>query len=82
VAPPRKIDWSALSLRSREIVLQCSLREAAGLSIGEVADVLNREHPEFRHLEPPPRGVYTKGWIQARLREVRREIEAGGLATY
>jgi len=67
-------------LRSREVVLHVSLREAAGLSLGEVTDVLNVERPEFRHLELPAK--VTKAWVQARLREVRREILESGLATY
>ena len=75
VAPlPRKVDWSALSLRSREAVLHITEREAAGFSLDEIAPTLDRERPELHHLQLPPK--VTKAWLAARMRDVRREIEA------
>ena len=68
--------------RSREVVLHVGLREAGGYSLDEVVVILNREQPELRHLPPPPRGLFTKSWIQARMREVRRELEGTGAASY
>jgi hypothetical protein len=67
-----------LSLRSREIVLHIGMRQAAGFSFDDVAIALNRKPPELRHLQPPPSGKFTKLWVQARLRVVRREIEGDG----
>ena len=71
--PPCEIDWNALSPRSREIVLHCSIREAAGYSLDEVAVALDRERPELRHLELPEKVNEELG--AGRLRDLRREIE-------
>ena len=67
------MDWSALTLRSREIVLHVGFPLTAGYSYEEIAQYLTDKRPEFRHLELPQK--VTKGWVQARFREVRREIE-------
>jgi hypothetical protein len=46
-------------------------------------DWLDRKRPEFRHLEPPPPTKrIAKAWVQARCRELRREIEERGAASY
>ena len=80
-APPAEIDWAALSMRSREIILHVAMRQSAGYSLDEVACALNLSQPELRHLEPPPKRRFTKSWVQARLRDVRQEIEASSAAS-
>ena len=80
-APPAEIDWDALSLRSREIVLHFVVPLSAGYECVEVAERLNRNRPEFRHLELPPKSI-SKLWVQARCRELRREIEESGAASF
>jgi hypothetical protein len=75
-APPREVDWSALSLASREVVRHVTLRESAGFTYDEIALQLQRDQPELRHLPlPSPSKGYTKAWVSARARELRREIE-------
>jgi hypothetical protein len=80
-APPTGIDWDALSLRSREIVLHIVVPLSAGYEYVEVAERLTRNRPELRHLELPPKSV-SKLWVQARCRELRREIEERHAASY
>ena len=63
-APPAEINWAALSPRSLEIIKQVALRQSAGFTLDEVVVAMNREQPELRHVEPPPRGTYTKAWVQ------------------
>jgi hypothetical protein len=46
-APPTGIDWDALSLRSREIVLHIVMPLAGSVEYSEVAERLNRNRPEF-----------------------------------
>lgn len=70
-APPAKVDWMGLA-SSREIVLHCGLRIAAGYDFAEVAVALNLKRPDVRHLELPE--TISKSWVQARMRDVRREI--------
>ena len=71
----------SLSLRARELIRIISSREAAGFNLDEIAVVLDRRRPELRHLELPER--VTKAWLAARMRDVRREIEAmNGTATW
>jgi len=82
-APPAEIGWRVLSLRSREIVLHIVMPLAAGYEYDEVAARLDRERPEFRHPEPPAPGKsITRSWVQRRARELRREIEERGAASY
>ena len=79
-ALPSEVDWSLLSLRSREIVLHISLRQASGLSLDEVVAALNDSRPEIRHVDLRP--LVTKGWVQTKLRDVRRGISEVRAATY
>ena len=82
-APPSEIDWSVLSLRSREIILHVTTRLAAGYEYSEVAERLDRERPDVRHLElPPPTKRITKAWFQDRCRELRKEIEERRATSY
>ena len=69
----RSVDWSRLTPRSREIMAQVALRLMAGYSYEEIAEQLDAERPELKHL-PLPKTV-TKGWVSARFRELRREAE-------
>jgi hypothetical protein len=64
----------ALSMPSRAIILNVVFHLEAGYSFDEIAVILDRERPELRHVELPQR--VTKSWVQARLRDVRREIAA------
>ena len=70
-------------MRSREIVLHVVLPLAAGYEYDEVDERLDLECPDVRHLElPVPPKWITKPWVQARARELRREVEAVGAASY
>jgi predicted transcriptional regulator len=83
VPAPRSVEWNALSLASREVARHVTLREAAGYTYDEIALQLQRDRPELRHLPAPsPSKGCTKAWVSARARELRREIEATGAATY
>jgi hypothetical protein len=79
--PPSTIDWDALSLRGREICLHVIVPLSAGFEYAEVAERLDRNRPEVRHLELPTKAI-TKAWVQGRARELRREIEELGAASY
>ena len=70
----RSVEWSRLTPRSREIISQVGLRLTAGFSYDEIAEALDTQRPELRHLPLPPK--VTKSWVSARFREVRREIQA------
>lgn len=76
MALPEEVDWSELSPRGREIVRQVGLRLAAGFSYEEIAEILERDTPPFRHLELPLGGKpISKAWVSARTRELKVEIE-------
>lgn len=76
VAAPTEIEWHRLSPRGREILQQIALRLAAGYSYEEIADILDRDRPPFRHLEPPVGGKpISKNWVSSRARELKRECE-------
>jgi hypothetical protein len=61
-APPSEVDWSALSPRSREILVQIGLRLSAGWRLEEVAAELDRTRPQLPHLPLPEHGV-SKLWV-------------------
>lgn len=72
--------WGLLSPRGQAILRQVGLRVAANFSHAEVADMLegtrNQElggNKELEGLNPPAR--VTEGWVSARLRELRKELE-------
>ena len=79
---PEAIEWSELSPASQETIKHVMVRIAAGWTYEEVAVAMERERPELRHVPLPPRGTFTKGWVAARARELRPEIERTGAATY
>ena len=72
---PHTVDWSALSPAARETASLVGLRLTAGWSIEEILPELNRHPERFRFNTLPRPGVVTKGWVQGRLRALRREIE-------
>lgn len=73
----RSVEWSRISPRGREIIAQIGLRLVAGFSYDEIAEALERERPELRHLPLPER--VTKSWVSARWRELRQEAETIGV---
>lgn len=74
MAPPEQIDWHALSPQARQVVAQIGFRLTAGYSLDEIAEILDRERPELRHLPLPAR--VTKSWVAVRVRELRQEMRA------
>lgn len=74
-AASRVVEWSRLSPRGRELVRVIALRFAAGYSFDEIADMIEESRSEIRADLELPRGRVTKGWVSARFRELRRELE-------
>ena len=75
-APPTEIDWSALSPQAREIAQLVALRLVAGMSLDEIAVILDEHRGRIRHNELPRADSITKNWCASRMRDLRREIEA------
>ena len=74
MAAPPEIAWERLSPRGKEIMRQVVLRLAAGYTYTEIAQILDRDRPPFKHLVPPV-GRIDKSWVSTRTRELKREIE-------
>lgn len=83
---PRSVEWSKLSPRSLEIVAQIVTRQSASYGLEEIAEQIDASRdghgnvPSIRHLKLS-KGAITKGWIAARTKELRQEIEETGAAT-
>ena len=76
MSAPHSIEWSKLSPKARETAALVGLRLTAGLNLDEIAPILNAERDRIRFNALPKSGSISKTWITARMRELRREIEA------
>ena len=71
---PGTVNYNALSPTMREVLAQVGLRLTAGFNYDEIAQLLNQERPELRHL-PLPKTV-SKHWVATRSRELRAALAA------
>lgn len=66
------VNWSTISPRGRQMLGQIGYRLAAGLTLDEVAEQLDRERPPLVGIEWPK--TVTKGWVSKELRVLKQEI--------
>jgi hypothetical protein len=66
VPAPRSVEWNALSLASREVVLHITLRESAGYTYDEIAFALQAAQPAICRCRPRGSRSAGHGWRRGR----------------
>jgi hypothetical protein len=69
-----EVDWRGLSPRSKRILRMIASPVAAGYTVAEIAEMLQKRREEIADLRPPD--PVTRDWVGARLRELRKDADA------
>jgi hypothetical protein len=70
------VNWAALSPQARETATVVGMRFVAGLTAAEVAALIEADPAQIRFNELPRSRRVSTSWVLARVRDLRREIDA------